>query len=159
MPVRLNSSGGGSVTLDVPATGTTTTLTLPITGGGLAASGSVTTSGLTMNTSRLLGRTTASSGAVEEISIGGGLSLAGTVLTGAPQPQSGGGVGQWTILYAAPSANLDLPAGGTWAYLLIQRATSTLGLSTVNAGVAAGGGRIGNGSAGVDHFAMAWRIA
>jgi hypothetical protein len=38
-------------------------------------SGPVTSSGLTMATARLLGRTTASTGAVEEISVGSGLSL------------------------------------------------------------------------------------
>lgn len=40
-----------------------------------AGSGAVTGSGLTMTTARLLGRTTASTGAIEEISIGSGLSL------------------------------------------------------------------------------------
>ena len=48
---------------------------------GLAASGAVGSSGLTMATSRLLGRTTASSGAVEEISVGSGLSLTGGQLS------------------------------------------------------------------------------
>jgi hypothetical protein len=42
---------------------------------GAAASGSITSSGLTQATARLLGRTTASTGAVEEIQIGSGLSL------------------------------------------------------------------------------------
>jgi hypothetical protein len=42
---------------------------------GAAASGSITTSGLTQSTARLLGRTSASTGAVEEIQIGAGLSL------------------------------------------------------------------------------------
>ena len=48
MPVRLNSSGGGSVTLDVPAFGTTTTLNLPTVNGTLIASdnsGNVSVSG------------------------------------------------------------------------------------------------------------------
>jgi hypothetical protein len=57
MPIKLNSSGGGSVTLDVPSTGSTFTLTAPartgniITSGdsgtissGMIASGAVTTS-------------------------------------------------------------------------------------------------------------------
>lgn len=88
MPVRLNSTGGGSVTLDVPATGTATTLNLPITGGSLAAGGAIGSSGLTMNTSRLLGRTTAGSGAVEEISVGTGLTLsAGTLSAGSSNGQ------------------------------------------------------------------------
>jgi hypothetical protein len=42
---------------------------------GAAASGSITTSGLTQATARILGRTTASTGAVEEITVGSGLSL------------------------------------------------------------------------------------
>lgn len=43
--------------------------------------GSIVTSGLTMTTNRLLGRTTAASGAVEEISIGAGLTLSGGSLS------------------------------------------------------------------------------
>jgi hypothetical protein len=42
---------------------------------GAAASGSITTSGLTQATARILGRTSASTGAIEEITIGSGLSL------------------------------------------------------------------------------------
>jgi hypothetical protein len=40
-----------------------------------AASGSITNSGLTQSTARILGRTTASTGSIEEIQIGSGLSL------------------------------------------------------------------------------------
>lgn len=50
MPVKLNSSGGGSVTLDVPATATATSLVLPATGGTVVVadnSGNVTYSGAT----------------------------------------------------------------------------------------------------------------
>lgn len=43
--------------------------------------GAIATSELTMATARLLGRTTASTGAVEEISVGSGLSLSGGSLT------------------------------------------------------------------------------
>jgi hypothetical protein len=42
---------------------------------GAAASGSITTSGLTQATARILGRTSASTGSIEEIQIGSGLSL------------------------------------------------------------------------------------
>jgi hypothetical protein len=42
---------------------------------GAAASGSITASGLTQSTARILGRTSSSTGAVEEITIGSGLSL------------------------------------------------------------------------------------
>jgi hypothetical protein len=48
--------------------------------GAYAASGAATASGLTMATSRLLGRTTASTGAIEEVTVGNGLSLTGTNL-------------------------------------------------------------------------------
>ena len=46
-----------------------------------AGSGAVGSSGLTMNTARMLGRTTASAGAIEEITIGTGLSLSAGTLT------------------------------------------------------------------------------
>jgi hypothetical protein len=49
-----------------------------------AKSGVVTGSGLTMTTSRLLGRTTAATGAVEEITVGTGLSLTDGSLTAVP---------------------------------------------------------------------------
>jgi len=45
-----------------------------------AAVGAVTSSGLTMSTARVLGRTTASSGAVEELTVGDGLSLSAGAL-------------------------------------------------------------------------------
>jgi len=54
----------------------------------LLVAGPVTTSGLTMSTATLLGRTTASTGAVEEITIGANLTLAAGVLSG-----TGGGSG------------------------------------------------------------------
>ncbi len=47
---------------------------------GAAASGAITSSGLTQATARLLGRTTASTGAIEEISVSGA-TLSGGVLT------------------------------------------------------------------------------
>ena len=46
-----------------------------------APTGAITASGLTVATARLLGRTTASTGAIEEISIGAGLTLSGGVLS------------------------------------------------------------------------------
>ena len=47
---------------------------------GKAASGAITGSGLTMATAKLLGRGTAATGAVEEITLGTNLSLSGTTL-------------------------------------------------------------------------------
>lgn len=68
--------------------------------GNKAATGAVGSSGLTMATDRLLGRTTASSGAIEEITVGSGLSLSGGTLTAT----GGGGSGTVT------SVGLSLPA-------------------------------------------------
>lgn len=56
---------------------------------GAAASGAITASGLTMATARLLGRTTAASGAVEEITAGSGLSLTGGTLSVLPAALNG----------------------------------------------------------------------
>lgn len=47
---------------------------------GAAASGAVGSSGLTMNTARLLGRTTAAAGAIEEITVNAELSFSATAL-------------------------------------------------------------------------------
>jgi hypothetical protein len=51
------------------------TYDLPDASGTLALQGPITTSGLTQATARILGRTTESTGAIEEIQIGSGLSL------------------------------------------------------------------------------------
>lgn len=52
-----------------------------VTIGTKADSGAITNGEMTMATSRLLGRTTASTGAIEEITVGTGLSLSGGSLT------------------------------------------------------------------------------
>lgn len=69
---------------------------------GVATSGAITGSGLTMATARLLGRSTAATGAVEEIVIGSGLSLSGGTLTAT----GGGGGGSGTVT----SVGLSLPS-------------------------------------------------
>lgn len=61
-------------------TGATRTVTIPNKSGIMMMEGAATSSGLTMATSRLLGRTTASTGAIEEISVGSGLTLSGGTL-------------------------------------------------------------------------------
>jgi hypothetical protein len=60
--------------------------------------GAVTTSGLTMATARLLGRSTAATGAIEEIAVGSGLSLTGGTLTAT---SSGGGKVLQVVQYTA----------------------------------------------------------
>jgi hypothetical protein len=58
---------------------------------GAAAAGAIGSSGLTMATARMLGRSTASAGAAEEITVGSGLSLSGGTLSA-----TGGGGGAFT---------------------------------------------------------------
>ena len=83
------SSGGAT-----PALTLSTTVTGVVKGNGTALSAATaatdyvapsayaSANGLTMATARLLGRTTASTGAAEEISVAGGLTLSGGTLTG-----------------------------------------------------------------------------
>jgi len=71
------TANGGTIwrntNTSAPTIGSTSVTFAQISG---VQAGAITTSGLTMATARLLGRTTASTGAVEEISIGSGLTLA-----------------------------------------------------------------------------------
>jgi len=65
---------------------------------GVASAGAVTGSGLTMATARLLGRSTASTGAVEEITVGSGLTLSAGTLSasgGGGTPGGSSGQPQW----------------------------------------------------------------
>lgn len=98
---------------------------------GKAASGAITGSGLTMATNKLLGRGTASTGAVEEITLGTGLSLTGTTLNAAGAnnsvqdfrltltsgvPVTTADVATATTIYATPMTGkyIDLYDGTNW---------------------------------------------
>jgi len=96
--------------------GNGTAISAASAGTDYVAPGAYTTSGLTMATSRLLGRTTASTGAAEEISVAGGLTLSGGVLTGvsgtvtnvtgtAPVVSSGGSTPAISMPAATTSVN------------------------------------------------------
>jgi hypothetical protein len=107
---------------------------------GAAASGSITTSGLTQATARILGRTTASSGSVEEIQIGSGLSLSAgelssTVSAGIPATLLDA-KGDLIVASAADTA-ARLAVGGTNGHVLTVDSTETLGVKWA---AAAGGG-------------------
>jgi hypothetical protein len=105
-----------------------------------AASGSITTSGLTQATARILGRTTASTGAVEEITIGSGLSLSAgelssTVSAGIPATLLDA-KGDLIVGSAADTA-ARLAVGGTNGHVLTVDSNETLGVKWA---AAAGGG-------------------
>lgn len=93
-----------------------------------AASGAVTSSGLTMTTARVLGRTTASTGAIEEITVGTGLSLAGgsLVATGAA---SGGGSAPWVLV---DQTGVATAGSTTWTFSTNVAQVDVTGLSGYN---------------------------
>jgi hypothetical protein len=111
---------------------------------GAAASGSITSSGLTQSTARILGRTTASTGAVEEIQIGSGLSLSAgelssTVSAGIPATLLDA-KGDLIVASAADTA-ARLAVGGTNGHVLTVDSTETLGVkwSAASGGITAVG--------------------
>jgi hypothetical protein len=115
-----------------------------------AASGSITSSGLTQATARMLGRTSSSTGAVEEITIGSGLSLSAgelssTVSAGIPATIVDA-KGDLIVASAADTA-ARLAVGGTNGHVLTVDSTETLGVKWA---AAAGGGITGAASSASD---------
>lgn len=117
-----------AITLSTTVTGLVkgngTALSAASAGTDYVAPGAITTSGLTMATARILGRTTASTGAVEEITVGTGLSLSGGSLSNSAPDQTvslTGGTGisisgtypSFTITNTAPDQVVSLTGAGT----------------------------------------------
>jgi hypothetical protein len=110
---------------------------------GAAASGSITTSGLTQATARILGRTSASAGSIEEIQIGSGLSLSAgelssTVSAGIPATLLDA-KGDLIVASAADTA-ARLAVGGTNGHVLTVDSAETLGVKWAAAAGGVGGG-------------------
>jgi hypothetical protein len=91
--------------------------------------GAVGSTGITMSTARLLGRTTASTGAIEEITVGSGLTLSGGSLTATG---SGGTV---TATAGSLTSNAVVLGAGTTDTKVVAGVT-TDGTSKLNLGVA-----------------------
>jgi len=117
------------------------------------------TTGLTMNTARILARTTAGVGAAEEISVGTGLSLTAGVLTNtaagvssvtatAPLTSSGG-----TTPDISTSMNTDRLIGRTTAGTGVMEEISTAGTLTLSAGTLTGTG-VGGSVGSVDNAVL-----
>lgn len=104
-----NATTTPAITLSTSVTGIVkgngTALSAAVAATDYVAPGAYTTSGLTMATARLLGRTTASTGAAEEITVGTGLTLAtGSIVNAAPdQVVSLTGAGTTSISGTYPS--------------------------------------------------------
>lgn len=75
-----------------------------------APSGAITSSAYTMTTARLLGRTTASTGAIEELTVGASLTLSGGSLSGTAASSTQAGV-----IEIAVQAEMETPSSGTLA--------------------------------------------
>lgn len=102
---------------------------------GAAASGAATASGLTMATSRLLGRTTASTGAIEEITVGSGLTFSAgslSLTTAAPSAaaQSDQETATSTTTYVSPGRQQYHPsAAKAWIKFSVSGSTLTVNAS------------------------------
>jgi hypothetical protein len=106
------------------------------------APGAYTSSGLTMSTGKLLGRSTAATGAAEEITVGSGLSLSAGVLTAIT---GGGGT--------VTSASV-VTANGLAGTVATPTTTPAITLSTTVTGVAKGDGTaLSAAVAGIDYVA------
>jgi hypothetical protein len=114
-----------------------------------------------MATARVLGRFSAGNGAIEEATLGGGLAFSGGALVGAPQPQTGSGLGQVSILEPALSAATVLPAGGTWFWFVLTSDNGGfwVGSSAVSVGIDAGGTTVVAGTTNRYRKGFCWRIA
>lgn len=84
---------------------------------GAAASGSVGSTGITVSTARLLGRSTAGTGAIEEIVLGTGLSFSGTTLNATASTIGG-----------AATITINGPAGGSFEW------TETVAVASLTVG-------------------------
>jgi hypothetical protein len=105
-----------------------------------ATAGAVGSSGLTQNTARLLGRTTSSAGAIEEITVGSGLTLSAGSLTASaaaqvlPQVVFAVGTTQYsntsaTYVGVGPTASITLQKSTNKVKVTV---TGALGFDTVN---------------------------
>jgi len=121
-----SSSGGATPALTIQATPTGilksngTAISAAVAATDYVAPGAVTTNGITMSTARLLGRSTAGTGAIEEITLGTGLSFTGTTLnaTASITPAA---------LTKTDDTNVTLTLGGTPATALLQATSITVG--------------------------------
>jgi hypothetical protein len=130
LPVGNGGTGAATLTGYVKGTGTTA-MTASATVPGSDLSGAYTAAGLTMASNRLLGRASGSSGAVEEITLGTGLSFSGGALNA-----SGAGVTSLAATSSASGFGLSASASTgavtiTYSISSTSSARTSLGLGTI----------------------------
>jgi len=96
-----------------------------------AGSGLATASGLTQSTSRLLGRTTAGTGAIEEITVGSGLTFTGGSLTGtaAATQTEMEAASSTTVMVTPGRVNFHPGVAKAWVSLNFPAGTPTINAS------------------------------
>lgn len=127
-----NATTTPAITLSTTVTGIVkgngTALSAASAGTDYVAPGAITTSGLTMATARLLGRTTASTGAVEEITIGTGLSLSAGSLSNSAPDQTVSITGAGTTVVTGTYPNFTITSNDQF----VGTVTSVGGTGSVN---------------------------
>ncbi len=141
-----NATTTPAITLTTSITGIVkgngTALSAASAGTDYVAPGAYTSSGLTVSTSRILGRTTAGTGAAEELSVGTGLSLSGGLLTNSAPDQTvsftnGTGISvtgtypAFTVTNSAPmaypGAGIAVSTGSAWGTSLTAPSGTIVG--------------------------------
>ena len=110
-------------------TGATRTVTIPNKSGIMMMEGAATSSGLTMATSRLLGRTTASTGAIEEISVDSTLTLSGGSLGVTPTSTVSADLGTAVATTSGTTVDFTSIPTGTISIIISGNGVSTSSVS------------------------------
>ena len=136
LPVLNGGTGATTLTGVLKGNGTSA-FTAAVAGTDYVAPGAVTSSGLTMATARILGRTTAATGAIEEISVGTGLSLSAGVLSA-----TGSGITGTLVSGRVPFANgtSSLTDSSTFTFSTALGLTVSYGGVTSNTQYGSGAG-------------------
>ena len=143
------------ITLSTTVTGVVkgdgTTLSAATAGTDYVAPGAYTASGLTMATARLLGRTTASIGAAQELTVGTGLTLAsGSLVNAAPdQVVSLTGAGTTTITGTYPSFTITSNDSTAGTVTSVNASGGTTGMSFTGGPITSAGTLTLNGTLAV----------
>ncbi len=111
--------------------GTTGAATVPV---GTVPVGAITTSGLTQATAKMLGRTTASTGAIEEITIGTGLTFSAGSLTPVTATTSAAGISELATQAEADAATASRVATTDLTRIVLGTLTATTSGTSFNVG-------------------------